>query len=349
VASDTGAAADASATDATAGADTASSSASADASPSPEPDPPASSGDEAQVCPNSFTGNTRVLLANGARVAISRLRAGQMVRATDPYTRVSGSHRIVRVIRHTGLHTMVAITLLGGAVLHATDHHSFWDATTRQFTNADALKPGDRLLDAGGQPIKIANTRTYRANLTAYNLTISGIHTYYVLAGRIPVLVHNVCLPGDGKPVPDGYTRVYRFHTLDDPTTLEPRLAQQPQSVQDEVLNSIKNPKTFAKLANKHMTVGGGPKSPFVSLTTDPAAAANTPDTWLSTIATGLPGDPEAQVAPNLSSFVVPTDRLIGPQAANVLSASEGEFLWLGNDLGKYLEESMPNPFNLLK
>jgi RHS repeat-associated protein len=195
-ASDTGAAADSSASDATASADSsASSSASADTSAAPESEPTASSGDAATNCPNSFTGKTRVLLANGVRVAIDKLTAGQRVRATDPYTRVTAARQIVRVIRHTGLHTMVAITLLGGAVLHATDHHPFWDATTHRFTYADALEAGDKLAEPNGRLIAISKTRTYEANLTAYNLSISGIHTYYVLAGHVPVLVHNSCTP----------------------------------------------------------------------------------------------------------------------------------------------------------
>jgi RHS repeat-associated protein len=166
-----------------------------DAGPSTQGDPAESSGDPAQTCQvNSFTGATRVLLANGGRVAIDKLKRGQKVVATDPYTRLTRARRITRVIRHTGVHAMVAITLVGGATLQATDHHPFWDATTHRFAYASQLRAGDQLREPDGQLIRISRTRDYQADLTAYNLTISGIHTYYVLAGHSPVLVHNSCL-----------------------------------------------------------------------------------------------------------------------------------------------------------
>ena len=140
---------------------------------------------------NSFTGDTKVLLGSGRRVAIDKLRVGQRVRAADPYTGTTGARRIVQVIRHTRLHAMVAITLIGGAVIHATAHHLLWDASARRFTYANALKAGDKLAEPGGRLIAVSKTRDYRAYLTAYNLSISGIHTYYVYAGHLAVLVHN--------------------------------------------------------------------------------------------------------------------------------------------------------------
>jgi hypothetical protein len=43
--------------------------------------------------------------------------------------------------------------------------------------------------------------------------------------------------------------------------------------------------------------------------------------------------------------FLVPTERLISPSASNLLSISEGEQLWLGNDLADFLVRTVPNPF----
>jgi len=151
-------------------------------------------GDASTVCSaNSFTGRTRVLLASGRKIPIHEVRTGTKVLATDPYTRLTAARRVTGVIVHSGPHTMVAVTVAGGATLNATAHHPFWDATVGQFTYADALHAGDELREPDGRLVTIMRKRVYRADLTAYNLAISGIHTYYVVAGDIPVLVHNTC------------------------------------------------------------------------------------------------------------------------------------------------------------
>ena len=85
----------------------------------------------------------------------------------------------------------VAVTLADGSVLTATDHHPIWDATTSTFTDAINLWVGEDLLGANGQLLAITGERIYDQDLTAYNLQIDGIHTYY--AGNTPVLVHNSC------------------------------------------------------------------------------------------------------------------------------------------------------------
>jgi hypothetical protein len=91
-------------------------------------------------------------------------------------------------------------------VLHATAHHLLWNASAGRFTYANALKTGGRLAEPGGRLIAVSQTRHYRAYLTAYNLSISGIHTYYVYAGRLAVLVHNTnpqSCPVPTGPLPD--------------------------------------------------------------------------------------------------------------------------------------------------
>jgi len=228
--SDVGAAADSSASDASAAASDTGGAEPTSSEPTSS-ESSSSSEDQATSCSlNSFVGKTRVLLANGERVAIDKLKAGERVRAADPYTGAAGARRIVKVIRHTGLHAMVAITLVGGMVLHATDHHPFWDATTNRFTYASELKAGNSLAEPGGRLIAISRTREYQANLTAYNLTISGIHTYYVLAGRTPVLVHNSC-PNE---TPSG----------SEPSSSEPT-SNEPQGNPESPQSPVKKPTVF--------------------------------------------------------------------------------------------------------
>jgi hypothetical protein len=86
---------------------------------------------------------------------------------------------------------MVDVTLVDGSKMQATDQHPFWDATTNQFTDAISLKAGETLRTPEGRQVRIASLRVYEQVLTAYNLTVDGVHTYYVVAGDTPVLVHN--------------------------------------------------------------------------------------------------------------------------------------------------------------
>jgi len=143
----------------------------------------------------SSTGNTKVLLPGSKTIAISKVKAGQKVLATDPYTGKTAARQVAQVIKHHGVHAMALIALLGGGLIHATAHHPIYDASTKTFTYAASLHPGDKLLEPSGSTIKITSVRDYTADLTAYNLNVTGIHTYYALAGTTPVLVHNSCGP----------------------------------------------------------------------------------------------------------------------------------------------------------
>jgi len=172
-----------------------------------------SAGDDSAVScdANSFTGQTRVLLASGKTLPIDRIAVGAAVLATDPYTRTTDSRPVTNVIVHSGTHIMVAVTLAGGGTIDTTDHHPFWDASSGQFVYADALHRGDKLRESNGRDIRVAGIAIYTANVTAYNLTISGIHTYYVLAGTASVLVHNNCGPAEGSaagPDEDGWETI---------------------------------------------------------------------------------------------------------------------------------------------
>ena len=150
---------------------------------------------EAASCSaNSFTAETPVLLADGTERPIEQVKVGDQVQATDPQTGETGARPVTQLIRHTGPHTMVDLTLADGSVLHTTDHHPLWDATTNRFAHAIDLHPGEQLQRPDGTLLTLAAVVIRQQNLTAYNLTIAGIHTYY--AGTTPLLVHNSCGPG---------------------------------------------------------------------------------------------------------------------------------------------------------
>ncbi|WP_248784508.1 polymorphic toxin-type HINT domain-containing protein, partial [Actinoalloteichus caeruleus] len=92
----------------------------------------------------------------------------------------------------------------------ATDEHPFWVDDHGRWTHATDLTRGDTLLTPTGDHTTITHAHSYPHHHRAHNLTINTIntiHTYYVLAGTTPVLVHNSdpCGPdlGDSwKPKP---------------------------------------------------------------------------------------------------------------------------------------------------
>ncbi|WP_242909182.1 polymorphic toxin-type HINT domain-containing protein [Actinomadura terrae] len=75
----------------------------------------------------------------------------------------------------------------------ATDEHPFWvaDGTGRWVKAAD-LKPGMWLRTSAGTYTQV-NTTTLETvhEQRVHDLTVADHHTYYVLAGSTPVLVHN--------------------------------------------------------------------------------------------------------------------------------------------------------------
>jgi hypothetical protein len=79
----------------------------------------------------------------------------------------------------------------GPATITGTDNHPYWDATTHQWTPAHQLHTGDQLQSTNGTRATITAIRNYTTTMVTYDLTINTLHTYYVEARNIPVLVHN--------------------------------------------------------------------------------------------------------------------------------------------------------------
>ncbi len=150
-------------------------------------------GTAAEQCLNSFTADTPVTMADGTKKPIKDVKVGDRVLATDPETGETNAEPVVQLIRHSGQHAMVLISLADGSVLDSTDGHPIWDASQHAFVNARQLRVGDKIETADGALLTITGLTTYTADLTAYNLQIHQIHTYY--AGATPVLVHNSCTP----------------------------------------------------------------------------------------------------------------------------------------------------------
>ncbi|MFD3483892.1 polymorphic toxin-type HINT domain-containing protein [Streptomyces sp. NPDC058665] len=152
---------------------------------------------------NSFTPETRVLLADGTSKSIEDVRVGDKVLATDPKTGKTYAKTVTAEIKGQGAKNLVKVTIdtdgkkaTGPATVTATDGHPFWVPELNEWITATALKPGQWLRTSAGTHVQITAVARWTQQATVYNLTVAGVHTYYVLAGATPVLVHN-CGPSN--------------------------------------------------------------------------------------------------------------------------------------------------------
>ncbi|MFI8350693.1 toxin C-terminal domain-containing protein, partial [Streptomyces sp. NPDC085596] len=149
--------------------------------------------------PNSFTGDTRVLMADGTAKAIDQIKIGDTIANSVPDTTGTRARKVTNVIVTRTDHDFVDVTIRrtsgpthdrDDAHLTTTFHHPFYDKTQAAFVDAKNLAVGDTLQTPTGTA-KVTAVRLYHAHTTTYNLTVGSLHTYYVLAGQTPVLVHN--------------------------------------------------------------------------------------------------------------------------------------------------------------
>ncbi|MFD9687773.1 polymorphic toxin-type HINT domain-containing protein [Kitasatospora sp. NPDC059088] len=168
----------------------------------------------ARLCEdNSFPVETAVLLADGATKSIGEIRVGDTVQATDPSTGQTRAQKVTDVIKtltDVDFTDLTVHTADGDQTLTSTQHHPFWDVTSEKWVNAADLPVGDKLRQPDGTEEAIAAVRSYTKPIATYNLTVDEFHTYYVLAGGTPVLVHNAgCGPStivlgvDGRNLED--------------------------------------------------------------------------------------------------------------------------------------------------
>ncbi|MFJ1672745.1 polymorphic toxin-type HINT domain-containing protein [Streptomyces bottropensis] len=145
-------------------------------------------------CAKCFLAGTDVLMADGTTKDIEDIEPGDKVQATDPETGESGAREVTRLIvtRDDKRFNELSIATENGIEqLTATHEHPFWSPSENDWIEADDLAPGMTLLTDKGNTVIVTGNRPYRQQATTYNLTVDDLHTYYVLAGETPVLVHN--------------------------------------------------------------------------------------------------------------------------------------------------------------
>ena len=158
------------------------------------------SGGACPVKPNSFVPGTRVVLADGSSKAIEDVELGDEVLATDVETDDSQRRVVTDVRSVAGTKTLVTVTVdVDGdsgsktGSITSTDNHLIWLPDAGKWVEAGQLQPGMWLQTAAGTWVQITAVRHTVKHQRVHNLTIDGLHTYYVLVGGTPVLVHNAC------------------------------------------------------------------------------------------------------------------------------------------------------------
>ncbi|MEU9197547.1 polymorphic toxin-type HINT domain-containing protein [Streptomyces hundungensis] len=145
-------------------------------------------------CSQCFLAGTEVLMADHGRKKIEDVRPGDEILATDPLTGESAPRKVTRLIvtdddKH--FNELTIRTGKGLAKLTATFEHPFWSPSEHRWLAAKDLKHGTTLLSDDGSVVTVEGNRAFSEHARTYNLTVEDLHTYYVLAGSTPVLVHN--------------------------------------------------------------------------------------------------------------------------------------------------------------
>jgi RHS repeat-associated protein len=156
-----------------------------------------SSGGSCTVGGQSFTAGTLVLLASGKAEAISKLRSGQKVLATDTRTGKNHAEAIAAVLVHydRDLYDLKMRSGTRTSVIATTSNHLFWVPGNRghgRWVKAAALRYGTHLRTPGGSNATVAGGYAPRyARGWMWDLTIAPSHDFYINTAADDVLVHN--------------------------------------------------------------------------------------------------------------------------------------------------------------
>lgn len=146
-------------------------------------------------CENhSFLPGTQVLLADGTRKDIEDVELGEKVLVTDPETGEATAREVVRTIVTEDDKHFVDLTLAtedGNASIVSTVTHPFWVESEGDWVEAGDLKPGMLLRTPSGATLPVSETSSFAKRQRTHDLTVAGIHAYYVAAGSADLLVHN--------------------------------------------------------------------------------------------------------------------------------------------------------------
>ncbi|MFD8630833.1 polymorphic toxin-type HINT domain-containing protein [Streptomyces sp. NPDC059533] len=170
-------------------------------------------GKQAGILPgtNCFLAGTLVLMADGSSKKIEEVEVGDSVLATDPRSGETKARTVEKLIQSEGdreLNTLSVATPDGISEITATRDHPFWSPSESAWVLTGDLKPGMTLAADSESFVLVTANKASSERVKTYNFTVEDFHTYYVLVGETPVLVHNAnCGPAsyyrgaeDGPP-----------------------------------------------------------------------------------------------------------------------------------------------------
>nr|WP_253267828.1 polymorphic toxin-type HINT domain-containing protein [Streptomyces asoensis] len=144
---------------------------------------------------HSFLPGTKVLLADGSTKPIEKVALGDKVVTTDSKTGETTVRQVAGTIVTEDDKSFSDLTVKSpsgkGQALVATTTHPFWVESERAWVKAGDLAPGMQLRTPSGDTVEVTANRHFDKRQRTHDLTIEGIHAYYVLAGVTPLLVHN--------------------------------------------------------------------------------------------------------------------------------------------------------------
>ncbi|MFF3350618.1 DNRLRE domain-containing protein [Streptomyces sp. NPDC002779] len=155
---------------------------------------------DAKTCKtNSFVPGTQVVLPDGSTTAIEKLKVGDQVVATDPETGQTEPRYVTNARSHKGEKALVTLTVdrdgkdgeAKPVEITSTAAHLYWLPDFGRWVEAEDLKSGMWLQTSAGTWVQITAIDTAHRTERVYNLSVEGVHTYYVGAGHTAVLVHN--------------------------------------------------------------------------------------------------------------------------------------------------------------
>ncbi len=133
-------------------------------------------------------------MADGSRKPVEDVAVGDSVTATDPVDGRTGPRTVIaRIITEHDkrFNELTVATSQGEQRLTATHEHPFWSPSQHAWVEAADLRRGMTLRTLDNGVVKVHRNRAFTESARTYNLTVAGLHTYYVFAGTTPVLVHN--------------------------------------------------------------------------------------------------------------------------------------------------------------
>jgi hypothetical protein len=140
-----------------------------------------------------FAEGTQVLMADGSTKMIEEVQQGDLVLAHDPGEPPGAEPRRVTQVHRTATYRLFHVWIEedgeGGEIV-ATGSHPFW--TQRGWVAAEELTQADTLTRDDGQAVPIRTIAVESRDARTFNLSVEGSHSFFVVAAKTAVLVHNV-------------------------------------------------------------------------------------------------------------------------------------------------------------